>query len=208
MELNASGSIASEEACEEACEDDCEDDCKSIRRLFRLPPLFFGVVVAGLLPLLPPVRVSPRGVLQALVRPRKRGGECSEYLIRLVTLPRGVLTANVVFRMWWECNVGQYHAVLRQRQQSQIGSDPEVLIGWTCLGAYCFIYTDSLIVRRRRNTTNRTRQLPKRVSMKVDNRSTVWKDNTRPLAFQRCTTHFIFSLYSTCSIQGTCLRWG
>ena len=37
-----------------------------------------------------------------------------------------------------------FFAVLTQRQESQIGSDPDFLIGWLSLGAYCIIYTDIL----------------------------------------------------------------
>ena len=64
MKLDASRAIGSEEGCEEACEDDCEDDCKSTRGLLGLPPLL--VEVADRLPLLPAVKVSPKGALDAL----------------------------------------------------------------------------------------------------------------------------------------------
>ena len=94
MKLDASRAIGSEEGCEEACEDAYEDDCESIRGLFGLPLL---LEVASRLPLLPAVRVSPKGVLETLVRARKRVEVLSQYLKRLATFPRGVLNANVVF---------------------------------------------------------------------------------------------------------------
>ena len=65
MKSDASGAIGSEEGCEEACEDACEDNYKSIRGLFGLP---LPLEVAGRLPLLPAVRVSPNSALDALER--------------------------------------------------------------------------------------------------------------------------------------------
>ena len=89
----ASGSIEDDN---EACEDACDDDCASIRGFFGLPtPLRCDV--AGLLPLLPPVRVSPRGVLEALARPRKRVERRRYYLICLAIVPRGFPTANEAY---------------------------------------------------------------------------------------------------------------
>ena len=68
----ASGSIEDDN---EAWEEGGEDDCESIRGFFGLPlRLPFGVEGAGLLPLLPPVRVSPKGVLEPLAGLRKGAG--------------------------------------------------------------------------------------------------------------------------------------
>ena len=69
IKLDASGAIRSKEGCEEAYKDAYEDDYKSIRGLFGLP---LPLKVAGRLPLLPAVKVSPRGVLETLIRVRKR----------------------------------------------------------------------------------------------------------------------------------------
>ena len=69
IKSDASGAIGSKEGCEEACEDNCEDDCKSTRGLLGLPPLL--IEVANRLPLLPAVRVSPKGALDALEEARK-----------------------------------------------------------------------------------------------------------------------------------------
>ena len=81
----ASGSI---EEDNEAWEDGDEDVCGPIRGFFGLPPLLLGS--AGLLPLLPPVRVSPKGALKALAGPEKAQETLLQYLIFLATLPRGV----------------------------------------------------------------------------------------------------------------------
>ena len=65
MKLDASRAIGSEEGYEEAYKDAYEDDYKSIRGLFGLP---LPLEVAGCLPLLPAMRVSPNSALDVLER--------------------------------------------------------------------------------------------------------------------------------------------